>query len=155
MTRTSYWDRTDLEKIQAQWTKLTGLHIRNESSGAIVRAATAAELAATYAVRCEFQARSQLSNDFVDSLLKWANGLNGKFDHLLLKITKDEKVRHEVLKALHGQAKKINDKRNSIVHRGEFCTTDEAREIIELTRKFIVRLVHIYDNAFVLEKPRS
>jgi hypothetical protein len=155
MKKISYWDKTDLEKIRSQWTKLTGLHDRAESSAAIVRAATAAELAATYAVRCEFQARSQLTAAFVNNLLKWANGLIGKFDHLLLPLSSEDEVRHEIFKMLHNQARKINDKRNSIVHRGEFCNPDEAREIIEVTRKFINRLVHTYDRKFSLEKRDS
>lgn len=41
-----YWERTDLEKVQTQWNKLQGLHLRDESSATIIRAATAAELAA-------------------------------------------------------------------------------------------------------------
>ncbi len=152
MSKTSYWERSDLEKIQSQWRKLTGLHDRAESSAAIVRAATAAELAATFAVRKEFDARSQLNDEFVDSLLLWANGLIGKFDRLLLPLSADDTVKHEVLKMLHGRARTINNKRNSIVHRGEFCNADEAREIIELTRKFVNQLVHQYDRSFSLEK---
>ena len=45
MSKKEYKDRTDLEKIQSQWNKLTGLHSREEFSGAVVRAATAAEIA--------------------------------------------------------------------------------------------------------------
>jgi hypothetical protein len=52
--------RNDQEKIQSQWNKLIGLHSREEWSAAIVRAATAAEIAANFAVRQEFKSRSKL-----------------------------------------------------------------------------------------------
>jgi hypothetical protein len=41
-----YDERSDLEKLRSQWTKLSGLHLRDEPSAAIVRCATAAEIAA-------------------------------------------------------------------------------------------------------------
>jgi hypothetical protein len=152
MKSKSYWDRTDLEKVRSQWTKLSGLHIRSESSAAIVRAATAAELAATFAVRNEFKARSQFSPRFVDSLLLWSNGLNGKFERLLIPLTSDDLAKNEVFKSVHVLARKLNDKRNSIVHRGEFCNAKEARAMLETARKIIHRLVRPYDKGFRLEK---
>lgn len=54
-----YEKLSDLEKLQKQWHKLSGLNTREEWSAAIVRAATAAELAANFAVRNEFAGRSQ------------------------------------------------------------------------------------------------
>ena len=69
MANAAYEDRTDLEKIQSQWHKITGLHTRDEWSAAVVRAATAAELAANFAIREEFKARSNFDAQFVDSLL--------------------------------------------------------------------------------------
>jgi hypothetical protein len=82
--KTPYQDRPDLQRIQKQWHKLTGLHSREEWSAAIVRAATAAELAANFAIRREFQERSEFASDFVDTLLCWANGLAGETDRLLV-----------------------------------------------------------------------
>src|SRR5581483_4551346 len=87
--KTPYWDRSELERIQTQWHKLTGLHSREEWSAAIVRAATAAELSANFAIRAEFTARSQFNEEFVSSLLLWANGLAGKIDRLLIPLTAD------------------------------------------------------------------
>jgi hypothetical protein len=78
MGRKPYQERTDLEKCQSQWTKLQGLHSLEEWSAAIVRAAIAAETTANFAIRSEFKGQGQLSKGFVDSLLKWANGLQGK-----------------------------------------------------------------------------
>jgi hypothetical protein len=57
-TKKPYKELSDLEKVQKQWHKLTGLHTREEWSAAIVRAATAAEIAATFAVRREFAAKN-------------------------------------------------------------------------------------------------
>ncbi|OYV51952.1 MAG: hypothetical protein B7X10_00385, partial [Burkholderiales bacterium 21-58-4] len=89
--RKPYEQRTDLEKIESQWHKLSGLHSREEWSAAIVRAATAAELAANFAIRREYQSKSTLSAAFVDTQLKWANGIAGKIDRLLLNLTVGEK----------------------------------------------------------------
>ncbi len=51
MAAKRYKKLTDLKKLQKQWHKLSGLHTREEWSAAIVRAATAAEIAANIAVR--------------------------------------------------------------------------------------------------------
>jgi hypothetical protein len=98
MAKAAYEDRSDLEKIQSQWHKLTGLHTREEWSAAIVRAATAAELAANFAIREEFRSRGKFDAKFVDSLLRWANGLAGKMDHLLLPLNAGKKRSGEIKK---------------------------------------------------------
>ena len=88
--RVPYEERSDLEKIQSQWTKLTGsLHNNEQWSAAIVRAATAAEIAANFAIRREFEANSQFESAFINSLLRWANGLSGKIDRLLLPLNQN------------------------------------------------------------------
>lgn len=151
--KTPYWDRSELERIQTQWHKLTGLHSREEWSAAIVRAATAAELAANFAIRAEFAARSQFNTDFVNSMLLWANGLAGKIDRLLIPLTADlEKT--DPVRGLKQLAETINAKRNSIAHRGEFCNPAEATAIIEQTRTFVQTLVRLYEPEFALiDKP--
>jgi hypothetical protein len=70
LKKKSYEQRTDVEKIQSQWHKLTGLHSREEWSAAVVRAATAAEIAANFALRQEFNGRSKFDANFVNSLLR-------------------------------------------------------------------------------------
>src|SRR5690242_4865570 len=95
-TRKPYEERTDLEQIRAQWIKLTGLHSREEWSAAVVRAATAAEIAANFAVRREFSLRGEQDAILVDSLLKWANGLPGKLDRLLLPLYGGKDLRTEL-----------------------------------------------------------
>jgi hypothetical protein len=158
MSRKPYDERTDLEKCQSQWTKLQGLHSLEEWSGAIVRAATAAEIAANYAIRSEFTHQSKLPDHVVDSLLKWANGIQGKIQNLLVPLTKGTR-KAKAIATLKSVADEINSARNAIVHRGEFRKQDEATEKIEKTRFFIENLVHLYDPSFKLrdkkEEPTS
>jgi len=154
MGRKPYEERTDLEKCQSQWTKLQGLHSREEWSAAIVRAATAAEIAANYAIRNEFEHQSKLSKHFVDSLLKWANGLQGKIDKLLVPLLEGTR-KAKVIGTLKPVSKEINKIRNAIVHRGEFLDEDEAVEPIKQARHFIEGLVHLYDPAFKLRDKKE
>lgn len=147
--RKPYEKRSDLEKIQSQWNKLTGLHSREEWSAAIVRAATAAEIAANFAIRKEFEAKSQLSPSFVDSTLRWANGIAGKIDRLLINLTEGEK-NHKTIKKLKSVSEQINKKRNAIAHQGEFCNEKEAKAAIQQSRNFIETLVRLYEPDFAL-----
>src|SRR4051812_16358167 len=94
-----YEERTDLERLHSQWKKLSGLHSREEWSAAIVRAATAAEIAANYAVRREFASRGQQDQVLIDSFLKWANGLAGKLDRLLLPLFGGKELRQSLKKS--------------------------------------------------------
>lgn len=148
--RKPYWERTDIEKVQSQWNKLNGLHLRDESSAAIVRAATAAELASNFTIICEFSKGSQFGSEFVDSLLIWASGIAGKIDRLLLPVTKGSK-HHATIKKLKAISVQINKKRNSVAHQGEFCNQGEAEEIIKLAKQFIETLIVIYEPEFQLE----
>jgi hypothetical protein len=149
MPTTPYASRSDLQKIQSQWTKLSGLHTREEWSAAIVRAATGAELAATFAIRQEFAVRSTFDSAFVDSLLRWANGLAGKIDRLLIPLSAGGD-KHEAMRALRPSSERINAIRNRVAHQGEFCNEDEAKAVIEQSREFILGLVRMYEPAFEL-----
>lgn len=142
---------TDLERVQKQWHKLSGLHTREEWSAAIVRAATAAEIAATFAIRREFEANSEFDSKFVDSLLRWANGLAGKLDRLLLPMSVTNKAKNKKLRALKTIADDINTKRNAIAHQGEFCSEEEAQATIAQAKEFITTLVQIYEPQFALK----
>ena len=124
MSKKPYVERTDLEKLQSQWHKLSGLHSREEWSAAIVRAATAAEIAANFAVRAEFAEQSDLSPGFVNIQLRLANGLAGKIERLLIPLTEQNKKRYKIMKALQARAEKINKIRNAIAHQGEFCSEE-------------------------------
>jgi hypothetical protein len=147
--RIAYEQRPDLEKCQAQWWKLTGLHHREESSAAIVRAVTAAEIACNYAIRTELKP-GNLRKDFVDKLLRDANGLRGKVERLLVPLVKDDPHKATTIRDLHESMKTINKTRNLIVHAGHFNEPEEARQVIETTRQFIHGLVHLYNPSFVL-----
>lgn len=152
MSKRPYEERTDLEKVQSQWRKLSGLHTREEWSAAIVRAATAAEIAANFAIRAEFKAQSDLTPEFVDSQLRWANGLAGKIDRLLIPLSAKSPKRHKKVKALKVFAEAVNGKRNAIAHQGEFCSEVEAIKVISTAHALITDLVQIYEPTFALRE---
>lgn len=153
-SRRPYSQRSDLERIASQWRKLTGLHSREEWSAAVVRATTAAEIAANLAIRKEFSTRSQLDAKFVDGLLKWANGLSGKMDRLLLPLYEGHS-KHGTLKRLRSTSEKLNSLRNDIVHRGVFCNEREAREAIGHARTFVETLIGFYEPDFKLKETKG
>jgi hypothetical protein len=139
-SKKAYKGRSDSGKVQSQWHKGTGLHGRDEPSAAVVRAATAAELAANFAVRREFKSRSSFDKDVVNKFLKSANGLNGKIERLLIPLTAGED-RLDTIKKLRSLSRPISEMRNRIVHEGEFCSKKEAKEIIEKAREFVETLM--------------
>jgi hypothetical protein len=149
-----YQDRSDLEKLQAEWTKLSGLRGRDEASAAVVRAATAAEIAANFAIRREFAARSTFSPQFVDGLLRWANGLSGKIDRLLMPLSENDD-RRAILQALREHCNYVNAKRNAVVHQGEFCNDGEVDEVVRRSREFIETVVRLYEPDFRLKDKAS
>jgi hypothetical protein len=151
-TKKKYEELPDLEKLQKQWHKLSGLHTREEWSAAIVRAATAAEIAANFTVRKEFENKSELDSAFVNNLLRWANGLAGKMNRLLIPICEQEKAKLKTMKTLRLLAEAINSKRNAIAHQGEFCNEGEAKDAIRKSREFITTLIQIYEAEFVLKE---
>ena len=153
MGKKPYEKRTDLEKCKSQWRKLRGLHSREEWSAAIVRAATAAEIAANHAIRTEFAKQGRVQADCVDSFLRWANGLAGKMDRLLVPLTKKTN-KAKTIATLKGLASKINDTRNAVVHRGEFRNEDQASETIAKTKRFIEGLVGLYEPTFRLHEKK-
>ena len=145
-----YSERNDLEKIKSNWNKTRGLYNRKEWSGAIVRAATAVEIAANLVVREELEVKLNLDKQFVDSLLKWSNGIKGKFEHLILPLLKSSENFH-IFNESYSNIKEINDKRNSIVHSGQFNRKSTAKKIINLSKKVIESLVQQYTSDFELK----
>jgi hypothetical protein len=81
--------------------------------------------------------------------LKWANGLDGKLNKLLIPMLKGDDKQVSI-KKLGKLAKKINEKRNEIVHRGEFSDEKEATELIEKTKVFVLGIVQLYEPDFKL-----
>ena len=127
--RKAYSERSDIEKIQSNWKKISGLLKRKEWSGAIVRAATAAEIAANLVVREELEVRRGLEKDFVDHLLIWANGVQGKYQKLVLPTTKNE-VFHNEFKRLQKNITEVNKERNKVVHQGQFKKKETALRVV-------------------------
>jgi len=155
MRKIPYDDRTDLERIQSQWNKIGGILQRKEEwSAAIVRAATAAEIAANLSIRKRFEAESDFAPEFVNQLLRWANGLDGKLKRLIIPSELD-KERIRELKALQKLAEKINDTRNAIVHSGFFSNENETRAMIELARQVIEGLVRPWEPKFALRETKG
>lgn len=136
-----YNERTDLEKLQSQWNKLSGLHLRDEPSAAIVRCATAAELAANYAIRHEWARQTEFDATVVNQFLLWANGLQGKIDRLFVPIYFAHPKKSKTAKALIASAEKVNKVSNEVVHQGRFSNAKEAAEIIAEAKRFIDMIV--------------
>jgi hypothetical protein len=153
MPRKPYNSRTDLEKLESQWKKLSGLHTREEWSAAVVRAATAAEIAANLAIRAEYSEQSNFKEGFVNSMLRWANGLIGKLDRLIKPLWDGQPKKSKHFKQLRKHAEAVNEKRNAIVHSGEFCNKQEAEAAIAEAAKLITGLLAIYDQDYVLKAP--
>ena len=116
---------------------------RHEWSAAIVRAATAAEIAANIAVRHELVTQRQLESTYVDSLLKWANGLDGKLTRLLMPLPM-EREKKDVIRHAKSVSAHINKQRNEVVHSGHFMNQQEAVETREHARSFVDSLVGLY-----------
>lgn len=141
VSKKPYNERSDLEKLRAQWTKLSGLHLRDEPSAAIVRCATAAEIAANYAIRTEWARQSKFDVTIVDQFLRWANGLHGKVTRLFVPVYFARPTKSKTGKALVASAEKINAVRNAVVHQGAFSNAKEAGAAIEESRTFINLIV--------------
>jgi hypothetical protein len=146
-----YSERHDIDKIKSNWKKIRGMYNRKEWSGLIVRAATAVEITANLVVREELIDERKLDPEFVDSLLLWANGLQGKFTKLILPVTKKAEY-HQKLKKLNTRVTKINKERNSVAHSGQFKKKTTAERIIREAREVILAMVDIYYEDFELDE---
>ena len=121
-----YQTRSDPEKLLAQWKKISGLCLRKDWSAAVVRAATAVEIAANIAVRKLYDDTGETDVAKINLELKNANGMVGKLKKILEKKAPDEPQK-VAYRAIRGACKDLNVKRNSNVHSGEFCNKREAR----------------------------
>ena len=146
-----YDKRTDVEKIQANWTKIKGLLERKEWSSAIVRAATATEIAANLVVREEFIDGRGLEPTLVDHFLRWANGVQGKFDKLILPATKG-KDQGASFHKLKKRVEDLNAERNSIVHSGSFKNSKAAKKVVVEAKAIILELLEPYYEGFELKE---
>ena len=155
-TKKPYNERSDLEKLQSQWNKLSGLHLRDEPSAAIVRCATAAEIAANYAIRTEWARQTEFDAGIIDQFLRWANGLHGKVTRLFVPIYFAHPAKSKTGKALVKSAEKINTIRNAVVHQGTFSNAVEAEAAIAEAKAFINLIVGLSIPGFdIAEKASS
>ncbi|TAK63725.1 hypothetical protein [Methylobacter sp.] len=145
-----YDERTDVEKIQSNWTKISGLLDREEWSSAVVRAATATEIAANLVVREEFIDTRGLDTVLVDHFLRWANGIQGKFDKLILPAIKG-KDHEKAFKSLKKRVEDINTERNAIVHSGKFITKTDAKKVVAEAKEIIISMLEPYYDNFELD----
>jgi hypothetical protein len=146
-----YSERSDIEKIRSNWNKTKGLYKKDEFSGAIVRAATAVEIAANLVIREELEVGRNLEKSFVDNLLLWANGIQGKLERLIIplsRISKNINISEELISDI----KKINKERNLIAHSGQFRNGIIAEKIIGLSKKVVETLVEHYQADFKLKE---
>ena len=147
-------ERTDPEKVFANWTKTLGLLERGEYSVAVVRAAVTVELAANIVIRAELVERRNLPVDFVDSLLMWSNGLAGKFNKLIYPILKGS-PHCESFKSTTADWEKINKERNSVAHSGEFKAKGVAEDIVSRARKVVQTMLSGYEPTLKFGKTQS
>lgn len=146
-----YNERSDLEKLQSQWTKLSGLHLREEPSAAVVRCATAAEIAANYAIRTEWARKTDFDDTIIDMFLRWANGLPLKVTRLFVPVYFATPDQSPIGKALRASAEKINTVRNAVVHQGAFSSAGEAEAVIAEAMTFINMIVGLSIPEFDIE----
>ncbi len=150
-TNKAYEDRTDIERIQSNWKKLSGLYSRGEWSSSIVRAATAAEIASNLVVREELQNIKGIDEPFVTHLMMWANGIQGKFQKLILPAVSGKDY-DMIFKRLSRDIGDINKIRNGIVHAGKFADSEPAHEVLVKARRVILSLVRQYHSDFDLDE---
>jgi hypothetical protein len=155
-TQTVYNQRSDREKIESQWRKLSG-HMtppRRDWAAAVVRAATAAEIAANLVVRAEYAKRNkEIPAKVIDDSLRSANGLDGKMKRLIRPLLIDRPNDLTKIEGLYGAMRVAIKKRNAIVHGGEFCDEEPARLHIAACKAFVEGLVAMYHADFVLPDP--
>lgn len=125
-----YSERSIEDQIVSNWKKTIGLYRRGEYSTVVIRAATSVELAANMLIRKELIEKQGLPTYFVESLMKWANGLVGKIDKILIPFLKDTEKEKD-LNIIKKRTKDINDERNNVVHKGQFKAKSTALRVIE------------------------
>ncbi len=136
-----YSESTDEEKVERNWNKTVGLYERGEFSVSILRAATCIELAANFAIRHELITNRGLPVKFVDSLLKNANGLDGKIRRLMLPIFEDYEVHEELRSMWTNQVQPVATERNSVAHKGEFKSQETATEMLSNAQQSLVQIM--------------
>lgn len=144
-----YSQRTDLEKINANWKKTQKLFKLEQWSVVIIRAATVIELTLNFLIRKELIEKGKWNLKAVDNLLYKANGIRWKLKMVgLLLYSKN----FEDWKTLENRVQRINDERNKVAHRGEFKKEETALKIINETRDIILLWIKNYKIDFELKE---
>lgn len=142
-SRKPYSRASDVRKVQINWHSSCLSYINHEYSMAIVRSAVCIELAATLAIRIELIKNRRLEPQFVDHLLRWANGLNGKFEKILYPLL-DGTPRGANLRSLAKVWRKVSAERNAIAHSGHFKKASTARHHLDLAYAVITGIASEY-----------
>lgn len=148
-----YEEAEDDEKVRRNWNKTLGLHERGEYSAAVLRAAISLELMVNYAIRQELVEEKELPIDFVNKLLKDANGITRKYKGILLPIM-EEYEEHNDLKVLWQQnIEKVNQRRNRIAHGGEFDNKKPVYDLLCLAHEALTEVMELFGSKQSLKMP--
>lgn len=140
------------EKLEKNWIRTLAHFDKGEYSGAIVRCVTCLELATTMLLRWELEGEYGLPVKFVETQLKNAGGIKGKFCDIFLPLVNDWEF-HQHYKDQWKYIDKIVKVRNRIVHGGEHRSKRSARTAVLATHKLLERLLKYYSIDIVLSKP--
>jgi hypothetical protein len=138
------WDMESIsDEITKNWKKTEDLFKRSEWSTVIIRAATVVELASNLLIHKELHLNRGLPQHFVLELMKWANGVMGKFERLLLPIYNENPEILQNLKKLRKECERINNERNGVAHRGMFKKKETAVSIMQTTVSIVNALTRL------------
>lgn len=150
-----YNDAEDDEKVRRNWTKTLGLFERGEYSAAVLRAAISLELMVNFAIREELVDTKDLPLDFVNKLLKDANGITRKYHGIFLPVM-EEYEEHKELKVIwKTKIEKVNARRNKIAHGGEFENRKPVLDILCLTHDVLTEIMPLFGSNERFRKPTS
>lgn len=138
--RVPYDQRPDDEKLESNWSKAKRQFDRKDWSASILRVATSAEIAANIYIRQFLSQQYELPEHYVDSLLIFANGLQGKFNRLIRPAAEVEGTWDD-LKGIRKKIEALHTHRNGIAHSGRFKKRSEAKVSFEHALKIIRRFV--------------
>jgi len=122
-----YEQRTDDVRLKDNWRKARKQFERGDWSASVMRAATAAEIAANIYVREYFVREKSLPQTIVDELLKSANGLDGKYRKLIRPVSLHRGTWSQ-MKAVQKKIQDLNSHRNEVAHAGRFRSEKDARD---------------------------
>ncbi|MFC1677633.1 hypothetical protein ACFL3G_11310 [Planctomycetota bacterium] len=144
--RTPYSKCSDDEKVARNWIKAKGLFGRGEYSVAIIRCGICVELIINFAVRQELVGELKCPLNFVNKLLKSANGLRNKYHNLFLPMM-EEYEEHDSLKELwRNKINQINNNRNAIAHSGEFRSKSVAHDVMQDTYEVLKAIMDLFEH---------